>query len=81
MRERKGAPGQFRCFNYRSKEYKVEMALRGSLLKEARATEPFLFFLTLKLRGQCNVTLASLDTNTDADFYISITGARIGRME
>lgn len=65
-KERKRATGQFRYFNYRSKEAsKVEMAFLGSSLKETGATEPS---INAQLMGQCTIFLASLDTNTNADF-------------
>lgn len=65
-KERKRATGQFRYFDYRSKEAsKVEMAFLGSSLKETGATEPS---INAQLIGQCTISLTSLDTNTNADF-------------
>lgn len=66
VRTSKERKRQFRYFNYRSKEAsKVEMAFLGSSLKETGATEPS---INAQLMGQCTIFLASLDTNTNADF-------------
>lgn len=63
-REEKSNGTVYRHFSYRSKE-----ATQGGNSSSGEFSKRSQSYRTLhKLRGQCNATLASLDTNTNADF-------------